>query len=45
MPANTDPIFPMTPKAAWCTLTTANIAKDGTGTPPGADTAARGSGR
>lgn len=32
MPANISPIFPLTPKAAWCTLTTANIAKDGTGT-------------
>lgn len=32
MPANVEPIFPLTPKVAWCTLTTANIAKDGTGT-------------
>lgn len=32
MPANTSPIFPLTPKAEWCTLTTANTAKDGTGT-------------
>ena len=32
MAANTSPIFPLTPKAAWATLTTANTAKDGTGT-------------
>lgn len=32
MPANTSPIFPLTPKVQWCTLATANTAKDGTGT-------------
>lgn len=32
MAANTSPIFPLTPKMAWATLTAANIAKDGTGT-------------
>ncbi|HEX7644854.1 MAG TPA: hypothetical protein VF472_21850 [Burkholderiaceae bacterium] len=32
MTANVDPIFPLTPKSAWATLTTANAAKDGTGT-------------
>lgn len=32
MAANTDPIYPATPKAAWCVLTAANTAKDGTGT-------------
>ena len=32
MPANTTPIFPLTPKVSWATLTTANTAKDGTGT-------------
>lgn len=32
MAANAAPIFPLTPKAAWATLTTANTAKDGTGT-------------
>jgi hypothetical protein len=32
MPANTQPIFPLTPKVAWATLTAANTAKDGTGT-------------
>lgn len=33
MPANTNPIFPLTPKVYWATaLTTANTAKDGTGT-------------
>ena len=32
MPVNTAPIFPLTPKTAWCTLATANTAKDGTGT-------------
>lgn len=32
MPANTSPIFPLTPKVAWATITAANTAKDGTGT-------------
>lgn len=32
MPANTKPIFPLTPKVSWGTVTTANTAKDGTGT-------------
>ena len=32
MPANTSPIFPLTPNLAWATLTAANTAKDGTGT-------------
>jgi hypothetical protein len=32
MPANTVPIFPLTPKLGWATLATANTAKDGTGT-------------
>ena len=32
MAANIDPIFPLTPKQGWGTLTTANTAKDGTGT-------------
>lgn len=32
MAANTNVIFPLTPKAAWATLATANTAKDGTGT-------------
>lgn len=32
MPANTLPIFPLTPKVSWGTVTTANTAKDGTGT-------------
>lgn len=32
MTANTQPTFPLTPKLAWATLTTANTAKDGTGT-------------
>lgn len=32
MPANTTPIFPLTQKVSWGTLTTANTAKDGTGT-------------
>lgn len=32
MPANTIPIFPLTPKVSWATLTAANTAKDGTGT-------------
>jgi len=29
--ANTQPIFPLTPKTTWGTITTANTAKDGTG--------------
>jgi hypothetical protein len=32
MAANIDPIFPITPRSAWATITTANTAKDGTGT-------------
>jgi len=32
MPANTSPIFPLTPNVSWGTLATANTAKDGTGT-------------
>lgn len=32
MPANTSPIFPLTPQVNWATLTTANTATDGTGT-------------
>lgn len=32
MPANTIPIYPITPKASWGTITAANTAKDGTGT-------------
>lgn len=32
MPANTNPIFTITPKIAWGTIATANTAKDGTGT-------------
>lgn len=32
MPANTSPIFPLTPKVSWGTVATANTAKDGTGT-------------
>lgn len=32
MAANTNPIFPVTANVAWCTLSTANTAKDGTGT-------------
>jgi hypothetical protein len=31
MAANTTPIFPLVPVASWCKLTTANTAKDGTG--------------
>ena len=31
MPANTSPIFPLTPNISWATVTTANTAKDGTG--------------
>jgi hypothetical protein len=32
MAANTQPIFPLTPKVSWGTLTNSNILKDGTGT-------------
>lgn len=32
MAANTQPIFPVSAKASWVTMTTANTAKDGTGT-------------
>jgi len=32
MPANTSPIFPVTPQIGWTTLTTVNTATDGTGT-------------
>ena len=32
MPANTVPIFPLTPLVGWKTLTSANTATDGTGT-------------
>lgn len=32
MPANTTPIFPLTPNISWATITAANTAKDGTGT-------------
>lgn len=32
MPANTIPIYPITPKVSWGTVTAANTAKDGTGT-------------
>lgn len=32
MPANTTPIFPLSPKIAFAKLLTANTAKDGTGT-------------
>lgn len=32
MPANTTPIFPITPKASWGKVTAANTATDGTGT-------------
>lgn len=32
MPANTVPIFPLTPKTTWGSVATANTAKDGTGT-------------
>ena len=32
MPANTSPIFPLTPQVAWTTITTANTVTDGTGT-------------
>jgi hypothetical protein len=41
MPANTSPIFSLTPKTSWGTtaITTANTAKDGTGTVLGIYTA------
>lgn len=32
MPANTTPIFPVTPVVSWGTVATANTAKGGTGT-------------
>jgi hypothetical protein len=32
MPANTQPIFPLTPKVQWGVLFTANTMRDGTGT-------------
>lgn len=32
MPANVQPIFPLTPNVAWGVIDTANTAKDGTGT-------------
>ncbi|MBP6733631.1 MAG: hypothetical protein KA142_02870 [Chromatiaceae bacterium] len=32
MPANFQPIFPLTPVVSWGKITTANTAKDGTGT-------------
>lgn len=32
MPANTAPIFSLTPQVSWGTVATANTAKDGTGT-------------
>lgn len=32
MSANINPIFALTPKMAWATITTQNTAKDGTGT-------------
>ena len=32
MPANTTPIFPLTPKISWGVIATANTAYDGTGT-------------
>lgn len=32
MPANINPIYPLTPKVSWGELLTANTAKDGTGT-------------
>jgi hypothetical protein len=32
MPANFQPVYPLTPKVAWGDLATANTAKDGTGT-------------
>mgnify|MGYP007002350095 FL=1 len=32
MPANINPIYPLTPKVSWGQIATANVAKDGTGT-------------
>lgn len=32
MASNITPIFPLTPKLSWATITAANTAKDGTGT-------------
>jgi len=32
LPANINPIYPLTPKVSWGQIATANIAKDGTGT-------------
>jgi len=32
MPANTNPIFPLTPVVSWGTVAAANTAKDGSGT-------------
>lgn len=32
MPANTNPVFVLTPKISWGTVSTANTGKDGTGT-------------
>lgn len=32
MAQNTNPVFPLTPALAWGVITTANTAKDGTGT-------------
>ena len=32
MPANTSPIFPLTPQIGWATITAANTGTDGTGT-------------
>lgn len=32
MPQNTSPIFPLTPRVSWGTLSAANTATDGTGT-------------
>lgn len=39
MPANTKPIFPLTPKVSWAKMVAANTAKDGTGTVEAAFTA------
>lgn len=39
MPANTAPIFTLTPKVSWGVIDTANTAKDGTGTVVGIFTA------
>jgi len=32
LPANINPIYPLTPKVSWGQIATANVAKDGTGT-------------